>query len=49
MMIYSNARQHHKNIKKIATIKPVAIKQANSVKTILQAKLKISQPGDKYE
>ncbi|MBT6456379.1 MAG: DUF4157 domain-containing protein [Gammaproteobacteria bacterium] len=49
MMIYSNARQHHKNIKKTATGKPVAIKQANSVKTILQTKLKIGQPGDKYE
>jgi hypothetical protein len=29
--------------------KPVAIKHANSIKTILQAKLKIGAPNDKYE
>ncbi len=39
----------HKQSKTANKIKPVAIKHADSVKTVLQPKLKVGQPDDKYE
>lgn len=49
-MNHPNPQQDSVQGKKIVTVsKPVSIKQADSVKSILRPKLKIGQPNDKYE
>ncbi|MBL4661751.1 MAG: hypothetical protein JKY19_15430, partial [Alcanivoracaceae bacterium] len=46
----NHAQQHSKQKNRsIPTSKPVSVKHANSVKAILQPKLKIGAPNDKYE
>lgn len=46
----NHALQHKKHNNRAATSsKPVSIKHANSIKAVLQPKLKIGPPNDKYE
>ena len=46
----NHALQHKKHNNRAATSsKPVSIKHANSIKAVLQPKLKIGAPNDKYE
>jgi len=48
-MNYVNAQQIQQRNKPTTILKPVSVKQADSVKNILRPKLKIGAPNDKYE